>query len=196
MERWPCEFLGQLCVDNYGCQTCGRATLLPARRESGTSLAPCSGVLRFNEWVCPDTVIALPCIALPCLSSYSIALAVRLHDLDGESIWTDEAFSIAMARHSVVEIASRTAAGDTTPPLYYLVLHVWNDRFGDSAVSARMPSVIAGVMAVVLVLSFSSDKHHLIEKHLLGSRRRLFERHYADIDVQMFEQVEGATATR
>src|SRR5688500_5499745 len=52
-----------------------------------------------------------------------IALAVRLHDLDGESIWADEAFSIAMVRHSVAEIAARTAADDTTPPLYYLVLH-------------------------------------------------------------------------
>jgi mannosyltransferase len=80
-----------------------------------------------------------------------IALAVRLHDLDGESIWADEAFSIAMARHSVAEIASRTAAEDTTPPLYYLVLHAWGSLFGDSPVAARMPSVIAGVSAVVFV---------------------------------------------
>ena len=80
-----------------------------------------------------------------------IALAVRLHDLDGESIWTDEAFSIAMARHSVAEIAARTAAEDTTPPLYYLGLHAWGSLFGDSPAAARMPSVIAGVIAVVFV---------------------------------------------
>ena len=80
-----------------------------------------------------------------------IALAVRLHDLDGESIWADEAFSIAMARHSVAEIAARTAAEDTTPPLYYLVLHAWGSFFGDSPAAARMPSVIAGVIAVVFV---------------------------------------------
>jgi uncharacterized membrane protein len=80
-----------------------------------------------------------------------IALAVRLHDLDAESIWADEAFSIAMARHSVAEIAARTAAEDTTPPLYYLVLHAWGSRFGDSPAAARMPSVITGVIAVVFV---------------------------------------------
>ena len=80
-----------------------------------------------------------------------IALAVRLHDLDGESIWADEAFSIAMARHSVAEIAARTAAEDTTPPLYYLVLHAWGSMFGDSPAAARMPSVVTGVLAVVFV---------------------------------------------
>jgi 4-amino-4-deoxy-L-arabinose transferase-like glycosyltransferase len=80
-----------------------------------------------------------------------IALAVRLHDLDGESIWADEAFSIAMARHSVAEIAARTAAEDTTPPLYYFVLHAWGSIFGDSPAAARMPSVVTGVLAVVFV---------------------------------------------
>ena len=54
-----------------------------------------------------------------------IALAVRLHDLDGESIWADEAFSIAMARHSVAEIVARTAAEDTPGICCYLGLHAW-----------------------------------------------------------------------
>ena len=78
-----------------------------------------------------------------------VALGVRLYDLNAESIWTDEAFSIAMAHRPVADIVARTASEDTTPPLYYLILHGWQTVFGDSAVAARLPSVIAGTLAVL-----------------------------------------------
>jgi mannosyltransferase len=77
-----------------------------------------------------------------------LAFTVRLYDLAGESIWADEAYSIAMAQRPAAEIVARTAAEDTSPPLYYLVLHAWLSLFGDSPAAARMPSVVAGTLAV------------------------------------------------
>src|SRR5687767_14269362 len=77
-----------------------------------------------------------------------VALAVRLYDLGTESIWRDEAYSIAMAARPPLHIVSLTAREDTTPPLYYLALHSWLKVFGESANAARMPSVIAGTLAV------------------------------------------------
>jgi mannosyltransferase len=78
-----------------------------------------------------------------------VALGARLYDLNAESIWTDEAFSIAMAHRPVADIIAQTADEDTTPPLYYLALHGWQAVFGDSPVAARLPSVIAGTLAVL-----------------------------------------------
>jgi uncharacterized membrane protein len=77
-----------------------------------------------------------------------LAFTVRLYDLAGESIWADEAYSIAMAHRPAAEIVARTAAEDTSPPLYYLVLHAWLSLFGDSPAAARMPSVVAGTLSV------------------------------------------------
>ena len=77
-----------------------------------------------------------------------LALATRLYDLSGESIWTDEAYSIQMARRPAAEIVAVTARDDTTPPLYYLSLHVWWLVFGDSPGAMRMPSVILGTLGV------------------------------------------------
>ncbi|MBA2556605.1 MAG: glycosyltransferase family 39 protein [Chloroflexi bacterium] len=78
-----------------------------------------------------------------------LALAARLYDLSAESIWTDEAYSIDMAHRPVSEIVHRAASADTSPPLYYLALHAWQSIFGDSPAAARMPSVIAGTLAVL-----------------------------------------------
>jgi mannosyltransferase len=78
-----------------------------------------------------------------------VALAVRLYDLGGESIWRDEAYSIAIAARPPLDIVSQMAHKDTTPPLYYLALHSWQEVFGDSSHAARMPSVVAGTLAVL-----------------------------------------------
>lgn len=53
-----------------------------------------------------------------------------------------------------------------------------------------LDAVSAGYRRVWLVLAHSRDEHHLIENHLLGSRRSVFRRHYAGIGVQAFETVE------
>ena len=50
-----------------------------------------------------------------------IALVLRVWTLGAESAWIDEAYSIALARRTVLEIIRGTMA-DQHPPLYYLLL--------------------------------------------------------------------------
>jgi len=79
-----------------------------------------------------------------------LASILRLWNLGSESAWIDEAYSIELAKHSVVDILNGTAA-DQHPPLYYLLLRLWF-FFGSGVTYARLLSVIIGVINVGQVL--------------------------------------------
>jgi mannosyltransferase len=79
-----------------------------------------------------------------------LAFLLRVWNLNAESAWIDEAYSIGLARHSALEIIQGTAA-DQHPPLYYLILGLWL-QFGVTVFSARFLSVILGIIQVALLM--------------------------------------------
>lgn len=78
------------------------------------------------------------------------ALALRLADVGGESLWLDEGVAIRMASLPLHETVAATAA-DVHPPLYRSLLHVWISGFGHSEAAARLLSVLAGTLSVFWV---------------------------------------------
>ena len=78
------------------------------------------------------------------------ALALRLTDLGGESLWLDEGVAIRMASLPLHETIAATAA-DVHPPLYRSLLHVWISGFGRSEAAARLLSVLMGTLSVFWV---------------------------------------------
>ena len=76
-----------------------------------------------------------------------VALALRLYQLDGQSLWYDEGTSVALAQQSATTIIS-SAAADIHPPLYYLLLSGWVQMFGSSELAVRLLSALAGVALV------------------------------------------------
>jgi 4-amino-4-deoxy-L-arabinose transferase-like glycosyltransferase len=78
-----------------------------------------------------------------------VAAALRFWDLGGKSFWWDEFGTIGFSRGSLLEVATNT--GETNPPFYHLLAHVWIRVFGLSEFSLRFPSALAGVGAVVLI---------------------------------------------
>ena len=82
-----------------------------------------------------------------------LAALVRFYHLAGQSLWSDEGNSVALARRSFSEIAHRTAF-DIHPPLYYWLLKIWISLFGDSEVGLRSLSVglAVGLVYVIGVL--------------------------------------------
>ncbi len=86
----------------------------------------------------------------PCLFILCLATALRFYNLDGQSLWSDEGNSVALARRSFVEIAQRTAF-DIHPPLYYGLLKIWLTFFGDSEIGLRSLSALLGVGLVYLI---------------------------------------------
>jgi uncharacterized membrane protein len=83
-----------------------------------------------------------------------LAAILRLWNIGSESAWIDEAYSITLAGHSMLDILKGTAA-DQHPPLYYLLLKVWM-LFGSGITYARFLSVIIGVINVGQILHFGN----------------------------------------
>jgi mannosyltransferase len=79
-----------------------------------------------------------------------LATALRFYRLAGQSFWSDEGNSVALAQAGLGEIAARTAL-DIHPPLYYWLLHIWMRVFGGSEIAIRSLSAVAGVLLVAVV---------------------------------------------
>jgi len=80
-----------------------------------------------------------------------LGLFLRLYDLDEESIWTDEGWSIHFANQPNVWEVVKIMAQDVHPPLYFVILHYWMEIFGDSEFALRLPSVIFGVGSIFVI---------------------------------------------
>jgi mannosyltransferase len=79
-----------------------------------------------------------------------LATALRFYRLAGQSLWSDEGNSVALAQAGPAEIAARTAL-DIHPPLYYWLLHFWIRLFGQSEVAVRSLSAVAAVLLVAAI---------------------------------------------
>lgn len=79
-----------------------------------------------------------------------LALALRSFRLDGQSLWSDEGVSVALAQCDFANIA-RDAAHDIHPPLYYYLLHFWVRLFGSSEIAVRSLSLLCGLLLVLFI---------------------------------------------
>src|SRR5581483_3113557 len=93
--------------------------------------------------------------AVTMLAAYSYVLGhavwLRARDLGGRSLWFDESVSAAMARLSWHDFIQALWNREANMALYYLLFRPWTQLFGDSEVTLRLFSVVAG-LATILVL--------------------------------------------
>jgi uncharacterized membrane protein len=77
----------------------------------------------------------------------------RFYDLGGESVWYDEAVSIAVSKLGFADILRWVFdnPAETNPPFYYTILSFWVPVFGDSEFIARVPSAVLGSLSVFAV---------------------------------------------
>lgn len=88
-----------------------------------------------------------------------LALGLRLARLTFQPLWWDEGWSLYFAASDVPSLLDLTSV-DIHPPLYYLLLRLWQSVAGSDVVSVRLFSVLIGTAAVPL---FS-----LLGRRLLG----------------------------
>jgi len=80
------------------------------------------------------------------------AALARLWGLAAHSLWLDEAFSHLFAVLPP-DLAWKAMIADAVhPPLYYLTLRPWLALVGESELALRLPSALAGVLTVALLL--------------------------------------------
>ncbi|MEA3056897.1 MAG: mannosyltransferase, partial [Actinomycetota bacterium] len=73
-------------------------------------------------------------------------VVLRLEGI-GTWYWVDEALSVGIARHPIAEIP-HLLLRDGSPPLWYLLLHLWTSVLGTSAVATHAMSVVFGIAVV------------------------------------------------
>ncbi len=78
-----------------------------------------------------------------------LALALRLHHLDHESLWVDELLQVSFYAHPFDQIA-RYAAHQQQPPLDYWIGY-WVNFLSSSDFAVRLPSVFFGVGTVFFI---------------------------------------------
>lgn len=85
-----------------------------------------------------------------------LAFIARLPGLFTRPIWYDEALSLLYARESLPDLLAATlgsggTAANVHPPTYFVALSLWQAVAGESIASARLFSILAGVLTVALV---------------------------------------------
>jgi mannosyltransferase len=81
---------------------------------------------------------------LVALCALSVWLRTRVL---GAGLWIDEGISIGIAHHPLTSIP-QLLRQDGSPPLYYLLLHVWIGWFGDGERATHAFSVLPAIAAV------------------------------------------------
>jgi mannosyltransferase len=119
------------------------ATTAPERQDSPWRIPP------IRDYGAPDWFERLPrwvSVGGVVLFFFAVSAFIRLHYLDGE-FWAEEGATVGVATHSLTQIPGILWRGGGAP-LYFWLLHLWMDAFGDSEIAAHAMSVLAGLLTI------------------------------------------------
>lgn len=80
----------------------------------------------------------------------ALSLFLRTKYIDGQ-FWDDEGLSVGIASHSLSAIPG-VLRHDGSPPLYYMLLHVWMQIFGSSGIETHALSDLVAFLSIPLGL--------------------------------------------
>ncbi len=81
-----------------------------------------------------------------------VGFFLRVHGVTDESLWLDETYAIRHAQSDTVEhVALEVSTTEAAPFGYYVFLHQWINWFGNSEFSVRFPSVLFGVLSILIL---------------------------------------------
>src|SRR4051794_32331276 len=99
---------------------------------------------------------------LQLLAGITLAGALlRFATLDVQSYWLDEVATVNILRHSFGGMLSAVSAGESTPPLYYVLAWLWSKAFGTGEVGLRSLSALLGTATIPLAFVLGRE---LIER--------------------------------
>ncbi len=84
-----------------------------------------------------------------------IAAVLRSYGLAHGELWFDEAYAALVSAEPLRDLVADVSR-DSSPPLYYVLLHGWRGVWGGSAIALRSLSALAGVASVVLLVRIAS----------------------------------------
>jgi 4-amino-4-deoxy-L-arabinose transferase-like glycosyltransferase len=98
----------------------------------------------------PENDLNLTVSLLILIGLTGIGAILRLYSLGTNSLWLDEASTLAFARQSLIGIWESTVGGEFNPPLFYWLEHGML-LFGDSEFVLRLFPALLGVLTIPVV---------------------------------------------
>ena len=99
-----------------------------------------------HRW--PPTFVVLTGVVL-------LGTILRFWGLGQQSFWNNEAASFHYAQGSVGDVVRHSLYEETNPPGFHLLVRFWSRLFGPQEWILRLPSAIAGSLAIILVYFFA-----------------------------------------
>src|SRR3954471_19390756 len=121
--------------------TPARVARLP-RRAHGSNDDPRTGLRARADRIARSRAAAIFAFGL----LIAISLAYKTRGL-GSAYWIDEGLSVGIGSHPFWDIPHLPVAGGS-PPLYYMLLHIWMGWFGTSEFATQSMSAVIGVLCV------------------------------------------------
>ena len=91
-----------------------------------------------------STTLAATVVGLGLLTLISLYLRTQFI---GAAFWIDEGLSVGIAQHALLDIPG-ILRQDGSPPLYYMLLHVWMNAFGTTEVAAQSLSLVCALLSI------------------------------------------------
>jgi len=90
--------------------------------------------------------------------------ALRLHRLDAQSLWSDELASWRQSHQETIAAVIEDGVRPTPyPPAYPVLLYFVEKHLGESEIALRLPSAIAGGLAIVAMFFLAKQLYSLRE---------------------------------
>ncbi len=89
----------------------------------------------------------------------AVGLFLRLDRLGAHSLWFDEADAVLLAKQPLTTLIGNLAAAGQNGPLYTLFMHGWIALFGTGEAAVRLPSALAGALAIPLIYALGRALH-------------------------------------
>jgi hypothetical protein len=96
------------------------------------------------------------------IAAIFLGFVLRVHDLEGQSMWSDEGLSLYRATLTLPDIVANVIivdgveTRDTNPPFYFLLLHLIRNAAGDTVFALRFLGVAAATLSIPLMYALGS----------------------------------------
>jgi len=98
-----------------------------------------------------------PVILLLLALILALGFFARLYDINRESFWADEGWTMILAKGPTLADVVRTMVEDQHPPLYFVQIHAWMDLFGNSETMTRLLSTFWSLVGIALAYRLAAD---------------------------------------
>jgi len=127
----------------------------------------------FNDLNSSNSSHQMLYVHLLCAYSFVLGLLNFTRCFDN-TLWGDEAFSVALARSNVQSMIT-TTANDVHPPLYYLILQLLHTILGDNGFAYHVISLLPYILILILGVTYIRKHYGIITSFIFVTMSSLME---------------------